>query len=266
MSGIGLLLLSTIMLSWASSPSSPKLVMISVPAGHLSPFWIRPKVATPKPAGIDVSAFHMMKYPVTNFQYIEFLKKHSEWRKSKVRRVFADKNYLQQFSGDLELQKGMSLEAPVTYVSWFAAKTFCEAQGLRLPTMAEWEYVAAADQTNRDATKDAKFLATILEWYAQPQSPSGLPAIGKRAANFYGINDLHGLVWEWIDDFNSNLITGEGRTDDALDKNLFCGAGGMSGGDKENYAAFMRFAFRSSLKGAMTIWNLGFRCAREVSH
>lgn len=261
-----LVLLGTISLGWASPVSSSKLAMVVVPAGHLSPFWIRPKTATAKPVGIDISTFQVMKYPVTNFQYIEFLKRHPEWRKSKVRRVFADGNYLAQFDRDLELQKGMSLQSAVTYVSWFAAKSFCEDQGLRLPTMAEWEYIAAADPTTRDASKDPKFLAQILEWYAQPQSPSGLPNVGARAANFYGIHDLHGLVWEWVDDFNSNLITGEGRTDGALDKNLFCGAGGMSGGDKENYAAFMRFAFRSSLKGAMTIWNLGFRCAGEVFH
>jgi formylglycine-generating enzyme required for sulfatase activity len=43
---------------------------------------------------------------------------------------------------------------------------------------------------------------------------------------------------------------------------MFCGAGALSSADKENYAAFMRFAFRSGLKGKSATWNLGFRCAK----
>lgn len=74
--------------------------------------------------------------------------------------------------------------------------------------------------------------------------------------------DLHGLIWEWVEDFNTIFVTGESREDSSFNKNMSCGAGAMSGADKENYAAFMRFAFRSSLKGKSSAWNLGFRCVR----
>ena len=75
---------------------------------------------------------------------------------------------------------------------------------------------------------------------------------------------MHGLIWEWNSDFNTALVTGESREDSSRNRGLFCGAGALSAEDKENYAAFMRFAFRSSLKGNSTSSNLGFRCAKDV--
>ncbi len=51
---------------------------------------------------------------------------------------------------------------PVTQVSWFAASAYCEAQHARLPMWAEWEYVAAADETRRDARGDPVWRERIL--------------------------------------------------------------------------------------------------------
>lgn len=44
----------------------------------------------------------------------------------------------------------------------------------------------------------------------------------------------------------------------------FCGAGAVTAADKNDYASFMRIAFRSSLKAGYTAGSLGFRCARDV--
>jgi formylglycine-generating enzyme required for sulfatase activity len=175
-----------------------------------------------------------------------------------VKRIFADGSYLEQLAN-------AKPNAPVTFVSWFAARAYCEDQGMRLPTLAEWEYMAAASEDKGDASRDPACLARILEWYSEPRSNKGPPPVGQKRANLYGVRDLHGLVWEWVEDFNSSLVTGEGRSDGSLNRELFCGSGSMSGGNKENYAAFMRFAFRSSLKGSSTAWNLGFRCVKETS-
>jgi formylglycine-generating enzyme required for sulfatase activity len=49
-----------------------------------------------------------------------------------------------------------------------------------------------------------------------------------------------------------------------LNKNLYCAAGSLKAVDKEDYASFMRFAFRESLKAAYTVRNLGFRCAMDI--
>lgn len=250
---------------WGQS-DLPKVETVLIPAGKLNPFWTRPKKEEDKAEPIQVQSFRMMIHPVTNFEFSKFLRRRTDWQKSKVRRIFADEHYLGQLNEKGESKDKSQANAPVTFVSWFAARDYCESIGMRLPTLSEWEYVAAANDTKVDATKDPDYLAEILNWYSQPENKKGLSSVGKRKANYFGVHDLHGLVWEWVDDFNSNLITGESRSDGGLDKNLFCGAGGMSGTDKENYAAFMRFAFRSALKGSSTTWNLGFRCVKEVSN
>lgn len=89
-----------------------------------------------------------------------------------------------------------------------------------------------------------------------------MESVGSIYKNIYGVWDLHGLIWEWVEDFNSIFVTGESREDGNFNKNLFCGSGGLNGANKEDYAAYMRFAFRSSLKGNSSVWNLGFRCVR----
>ena len=83
------------------------------------------------------------------------------------------------------------------------------------------------------------------------------------APNVQGVYDMHGLIWEWVEDFNASIMTGESRADVALDRNLFCGGGSASAADPGDYAAFMRYAFRGSLQAKYTIRNLGFRCAKE---
>ena len=59
---------------------------------------------------------------------------------------------------------------------------------------------------------------------------------------------MHGLVWEWTFDFNSIFLSGESRKDKDTDKDLFCGSGSVNATDLMNYAAFMRYAFRASIK------------------
>ena len=77
---------------------------------------------------------------------------------------------------------------------------------------------------------------------------------------------MHGLIWEWVSDFNSIILTGDSRSNSAINRDLFCASGALGAVDKENYAAFMRFAFRSSLQGKYTVSNLGFRCAGDAKN
>lgn len=234
--------------------------LVDIPAGNLKPFWIEEKEKG-KETEIAIAAFQAEEHAVTNADFLDFLRKNPEWRKSKVSPLFADETYLSHFAADLKLKPGVRPQAPVVNVSWYAAKAYCQSQGMRLPTTDEWEYMAAASETKTDASKDPAFLRRILEWYASPRKGE-LPNVKTSYRNMYGLHDMHGLIWEWVEDFNSNLVTGESREDGTTNRNLFCGAGNLSGGDKENYAAFMRFAFRSSMKGRGAVWNLGFRCVR----
>lgn len=238
--------------------------LVKVSGGSLRPFWLEPAKGNKlkKPKNVKVKSFDSMKYQVTNKDFIEFLKAKPEWQKSQISKLFVDESYLSHFKNDLELKNKSSLDSPVIYVSWFTASAYCEWKGLRLPTTNEWEYMALANETKKDAGDDPKYFKRILDWYSAPMNDAEIPNVGSVYQNVYGINDLHGVVWEWVEDFNSNLVTGESRADSSFNKDLFCGAGNLAAGNKENYAAFMRFAFRSSLKGKSAIWNLGFRCVK----
>jgi formylglycine-generating enzyme required for sulfatase activity len=77
----------------------------------------------------------------------------------------------------------------------------------------------------------------------------------------YGVEALHGLVWEWTDDFNALFVTGDNREDGEKNSKFMCGSGATGSARREDYAAFMRYALRSSLTPRTGLINLGFRCA-----
>jgi formylglycine-generating enzyme required for sulfatase activity len=130
-----------------------------------------------------------------------------------------------------------------------------------LPSWYEWEYVAAANESNADARALPDWRQEILSWYSQV-SGNGIDNVGNGPANYYHIFNIHGLVWEWVDDFSAFLVTGDNREQGGADQLQFCGAGAITMEQKENYAVLMRVAMLSSLEARYTTRNLGFRCVR----
>ena len=216
-----------------------------------------------KGAPVRMAPFELMKTPVTNAQFLAFVQAHPQWRRDRVARTFADARYLHHWQTPTSLADASQALQPVTQVSWFAARAYCESQGARLPTWAEWEYAAAADETRTDARRDPAWRERILGWYSRP-SNTALPRAGLQPANAYGVQDLHGLVWEWTDDFSSLLVSEDNRNQGDGDRTKFCGAGALAMDDRENYAVLMRVAMLSSLEASSTTANLGFRCARST--
>ena len=210
-----------------------------------------------------VGSFEIMKRAVTNDEFLAFVKMQPQWRRERVATVFADAGYLTQWPAPARLENGTQGGQPVTRVSYYAASAYCAAQGARLPRWIEWEYVAAADETRKDARRDPRWRERILAWYARP-STQALPRAGAQAPNAYGVQDLHGVVWEWTEDYSALLVTSDNRVQGDAERNRFCGAGALSMDDRENYAVLMRVAMLSSLGGSDTTRNLGFRCVREV--
>ena len=208
-----------------------------------------------------VRPFLLRALPVNNGEFSNFTQKSPQWRLKNVAAVFADGQYLSHWPASGSPGKAQLLQ-PVTNVSWFAAQAYCESEGARLPTWHEWEYAAAADESRVDARDDPAWRERILAWYSRKSAP--LPAVGSTAKNIYGINDLHGVIWEWVHDTSALMVSGDSRNQGDPDTLQFCGAGALSANDRENYPVLMRIAMLSSLGAASTTRNLGFRCAKDV--
>ncbi|MGH8313877.1 MAG: formylglycine-generating enzyme family protein [Steroidobacterales bacterium] len=209
-----------------------------------------------------VKRFELDRKPVTNGEFLAFVMAHPEWQRHRAASLLVDSQYLVHWRGPVDPGPAAGVSQPVTHVSWFAAKAYCESQGARLPTWYEWELAAAASETLADARRDAAWRQRILDWYARP-STATLADVGSSPPNFYGVFDLHGLVWEWALDYNALLVSNDSREQGGADRAKFCGEGALSTADRENYAVLMRIGFLSSLEANYTTANLGFRCAVE---
>lgn len=275
------------MCSWFSSkrrlnPCTGILVALAVLAASLSP---EQAVQTAAPKGMVyvgggsyealyadpsrtegeiVAPFFLSRYPVTNADFLDFVRENPEWRRSSARSLFVDSGYLSHWEGDLDYGPETAARQPVVNVSWFAARAYADWKGMRLPTTAEWELAATASAGSPDGN-DIDARQEILAWYSKPAT-GGLEQVGSTSCNYWGACDLHGLIWEWVDDFNSALVTGESRNNSELDLTLFCGSAAVGATSFDDYTAFLRFAFRSGLKARYTVASLGFRLAQDAEN
>ena len=235
--------------------------MVTIPGGSYSPLY-RSSIETEP---VQVEAFLIDARPVTNGEFLEFVTANPSWRRSQIKPIFADESYLYHWTGDLDLGPNAETikDLPAINVSWFASRAYARWKGKRLPTVSEWELVGLASEANVDGRKEEGYYARILEWYGRPNKTieQWKPETFR---NIYGVYGMHGLVWEWVDDFNTALVTGESRGDSELERKLFCGSGSINSSNFRDYAAFMRFGFRSSLSADYAIPNLGFRCAKDI--
>ena len=215
--------------------------------------------ASPSQKEIAVAAFRMDRTPATNGQFFAFVAAHPEWRRDRVSRLFAEAGYLAHWQSADALGANVDADAPVVNVSWFAARAYCGARGMRLPTESEWERAAAASRDRADGGSDPAWRAELLALYTRP-SPARLPRVGSSAPSFWGLYDLHGVIWEWVLDFGSAAAA---LASDSTQLR-FCGAGAAGASDASDFPAFERVALRSSLRANYTIHDLGFRCAAST--
>ncbi len=211
---------------------------------------------------VAVETFYLSSLSVTNAQFLAFVRANPRWRRSQAPALFVDDGYLSHWRGDVDLGSSRPNQ-PVTRVSWFAATAYADWANQRLPSTNEWEYAASASETAANGRDDPSYTRRILNWYSRP-APNPMPNVGSTYRNYYGVYDLHGLVWEWVADFNSDLVSSDSRSNRNADSKLFCGAGAIGAADFEDYAAFLRFAYRSGLEARYTVPNLGFRTALDA--
>lgn len=230
--------------------------MVRIPEGQYTPFYKSEGDTT-----VKVEAFLLDVHAVTNAEFLEFVKANPKWAKSQISSIYGDSGYLKHWESDFDIGPSFSQikNSPVTNVSWYAANAYCKWRGKRLPTIYEWEYAgSAAIESETDPIEKV-----ILNWYSKP-TPALLPPVESTYKNSFDLYDMHGLVWEWVYDFNSIVMDGDSRSNTAIKRQLFCASGSFGAANQEDYAAFMRFAYRGSLKANYTVNNLGFRCAKSL--
>ena len=99
---------------------------------------------------------------------------------------------------------------PVINVSWNEAKAYAEwltevtGQSFRLPTEAEWEYAARAGSETHywwgdDIRQDGRVWANCSDCGSEWGGERTM-TVGSFAANPFGLHDMHGNVWEWVED------------------------------------------------------------------
>jgi formylglycine-generating enzyme len=92
-------------------------------------------------------------------------------------------------------------EQPITHIYWREARSYCHKIGKRLPTEAEWEYAARAGSKTKFPWGDE--IDDDFLWYAG-NSPREIPHVGKKKPNAWGLYDMMGNVWEWVEDWLSH--------------------------------------------------------------
>jgi formylglycine-generating enzyme required for sulfatase activity len=115
-----------------------------------------------------------------------------------------------QFKGDAN--------RPIETVSWEEVQKFIDKLNTReggtkyrLPTEAEWEYAARAGSTTAYSFGDDSSQLGKYAWFAGNVNNTTHP-VRKLQPNAWGLYDMHGNVWEWVQDWYGTY-TAEPGTD-----------------------------------------------------
>ena len=149
-------------------------------------------------------------------------------------------------------------QRPVEGVSWDDATAFCRAIGMHLPTEAEWEYAARAGST------EARYgELDDIAWYDKNAQKQTHDVKGKRP-NAWGLYDTLGNVWEWVADWfdESAYTSGAARDPQGPPEGKYRV---LRGGSWNLYPEYVRMSYRVRFAAGNRNFNIGFRCAGELS-
>ncbi|MDI1284603.1 MAG: SUMF1/EgtB/PvdO family nonheme iron enzyme [Reyranella sp.] len=154
----------------------------------------------------------------------------------------------------------VSWDGAKRYVAWLARMT---GKPYRLLSEAEWEYAARAGSTTAFLLGDGPELIDRHAWHKGNSGDKPHP-VGEKEPNTWGLYDMIGNVWQWLEDcFHKSheglSADGTARTDGT------CNTRALRGGSFYSTPEFLRSAKREWRAGDNRSDNRGFRVAREIS-
>ena len=220
-------------------------IMVEIPAG---PFTMGTDSGEPNEAPaheVDLPAFMIDKFEVTNADFAVFVK-------ATGYETYAEKQGRTSWRAAYTEGKD---NHPVVYVTFDDALAYCTWAGKRLPTEAEWEKAARGPDSFvfpwGDEWDTAK--ANVKE-----SGLRGTVAVGSYPPNGYGVCDMGGNVWEWVD-APYEAYSGSDYQDPKYSPDLRGLRGGGWFDDEEQVRATNRNAGDPAITANDDI---GFRCAR----
>lgn len=155
---------------------------------------------------------------------------------------------------------GCGGDCPASGVSLNEASRYCHKIGKRLPTEAEWEYAARAGTTTAWYWGNDEDQADRYAWYIK-NSKGQLHPVAQKLPNAWGLYDMAGNVWEWVNDWY-------GAYPLKIQKNPKGPRNGSSPVFRGGAWGYGPGALRSAFRGSYT-WEgfhpqgIGFRCVLE---
>ena len=162
-------------------------------------------------------------------------------------------------------------DCPVENVSWDDVKEFIRKLNVmestdeyRLPTEAEWEYGCRGEKTTEFSFGDDASKLDASAWF-DGNSEEATHKVATQKPNPWGLYDMHGNVWEWVEDdwhdwYDGSPASGQAWVDKPRGSHRV-----IRGGSWESFDFDCRSASRFGEKPGDRSFSLGFRLAKSVS-
>jgi formylglycine-generating enzyme required for sulfatase activity len=147
------------------------------------------------------------------------------------------------------------------YVKWL---TKVSGKPYRLPTEAEWEYAARGGTTSRYAWgDDMRRGSANCKDCGDPWQADGPAPVASFPANAYGLHDMNGSVWEWVEDCWHSTYK-NAPADARAWTESFCPVHVIRGGSWRDGASYMPTTTRFKYDGSVRHSQNGFRVVRDM--